>query len=78
MKILQTSTLAMALVVAAAPLALASASMSKDSLKREIELDGYTNVSNLRQESNGWMANAQESGKPVKLFINSHGDIAKR
>ncbi len=82
MKIIQASTLSLAVLRTATTLALAEtqdgAPMTESSVKNEIELDGYTKVENVRHEASGWTADAMESGKAVKLLINSNADIAKR
>jgi len=86
-----TSGIAAALVVAAAPLAVAATShsgttagsgsstpgISKTQAMKEIQLDGYTNVQDLHKAKGGWAANAMESGKQVSLRVDNRGDVRK-
>ena len=61
-------------------LALAAQSghgISEAQARKDITLDGYTNVQNLHKTAQGWTASAQESGKPVTVLDN-HGDVMKQ
>jgi hypothetical protein len=40
---------------------------------KDIQLDGYTNVQDLRQQKNGWAAKAKEGGTQVSLLVNDLG-----
>jgi hypothetical protein len=62
--------LAPAVAMAATP---KSKALTEAQARNDIQLDGYTNVTDLHQGKSGWTANAQEDGKPVKLVVNDMG-----
>lgn len=91
MKKLTTSALALAFGVAAPALALAAttqhhaarsgssvAPVTKAQAIREIQMDGYTNVQDVRAEKGGWAAKAQEGGNPVSLSVDSIIGVRKQ
>ena len=68
--------LAPAVAMAATPKSTAtpkSKALTETQARNDIQLDGYTNVTDLHQGKSGWTANAQEDGKPVKLVVNDMG-----
>jgi hypothetical protein len=64
-----------------APLPLFAASghaISEAQAKKEITLDGYTQVRDLHKVSNGWTAEAKEGGKTVSVLADNRGNVMKQ
>jgi periplasmic protein CpxP/Spy len=54
----------------------ATSSMSMSSVKSKIEANGYSNVTNLKQDATGdWTAKATKGGKQVALSVDSKGTV---
>jgi hypothetical protein len=81
---MKSVTLACAATIALAPAVAMAATtntagtskhkaLTEAQARNDIQLDGYTNITDLHQGKTGWMANAQEDGKPVKLMVNDMG-----
>jgi len=50
--------------------------MSQSSVKTKIEASGYSNVTNLKQDSAGqWTAQASKGGKQVAVMVDSKGAV---
>ena len=50
---------------------------SDDQAKAKIESEGFTEVSELKQDTMGmWTASAMKDGKPVQLSLNSEGQLS--
>jgi hypothetical protein len=50
---------------------------SQEQAKAKIESEGYTEVSELKQDTRGmWTATAMKDGKPVQLSLNSEGQLS--
>ena len=50
---------------------------SGEQAKAKIESEGYTEVSELKQDDKGmWTATAMKDGKPVQLSLNAEGQLS--
>ena len=50
--------------------------MSMSAVKSKIEASGYSNVTNLKQDSTGnWTANATKGGQQVAVSVDSKGMV---
>jgi hypothetical protein len=50
---------------------------NEEQAKAKIESEGFTDVSELKQNTNGmWTAMAMKDGKPVQLSLNTEGQIS--
>jgi hypothetical protein len=50
---------------------------SQEQAKAKIESEGYTEVSELKQDNKGmWTATAMKDGKPVQLSLNAEGQLS--
>jgi hypothetical protein len=50
---------------------------SQEQAKAKIESEGYTEVSELKQDTRGmWTATAMKDGKPVQLSLNAEGQLS--
>jgi hypothetical protein len=50
--------------------------MSMSAVKSKIEANGYSNVTNLKQDSTGnWTANATKGGQQVAVSVDSKGTV---
>ena len=52
-----------------------SMKMSEQDVKRTLEGDGYSQVSNVMPDSNGYTATAMKSGKKVHVDVDQNGKI---
>ncbi len=73
---------ALGLLLGASSLAFAgshhtNAGITKAQAEREMRTDGYTQVKDLKKEKDGWTARALESGHPVTLLADNHGNVEK-
>jgi hypothetical protein len=51
--------------------------ITQEQAMREIRLDGYTNVQDLKKTSKGWTAKAKEGDHQVSLLVDSRGNVEK-
>jgi len=50
---------------------------NEEQAKAKIESEGYTDVSELKQDSRGmWTATAMKDGKPVQLSMSAEGQLS--
>ena len=50
--------------------------MSQSSVKSKIEASGYSNVTNLKQDTSGqWTAQATKGGKQIAVMVDSKGTV---
>src|SRR5262245_36319431 len=55
----------------------AGAALTETQAKARIEAQGYSNVSELKKDTQGdWMAKAMKNGKSVDLSLDARGQIA--
>ena len=53
--------------------------MSQSSVKSKIEASGYSNVTNLKQDSKGeWSAQATKGGKQIAVLVDSKGTVKEQ
>jgi len=76
MRLLPAAIAGFALILAPA-IAIAAKPLSKEQVKNEIELDGYTQVQDLHQQKDGWTATALEGQQRVSLLVDRRGDVEK-
>ncbi|RQH09459.1 PepSY domain-containing protein [Bradyrhizobium sp. RP6] len=72
-----------AILEAAILLAMASGwtpahALSQDELIAKIQAAGYSQVQDVKSTAEGITANAVKDGKPVKLLVDSSGQIKER
>ncbi len=83
-KKLTSSALALAMGLAAPALAFAATSqyhaprITKTQAIKEMRLDGYTKIQDVRADKRGWTAKAMEDGKPVSLSVDSIIGVRKQ
>jgi hypothetical protein len=51
--------------------------VTQEQARREIQIDGYTDVRNLHKTSKGWMAKAKEGDHEVTLLVDDHENVEK-
>ena len=51
--------------------------ISKQQALKEIQLDGYTDVQDLRRSGNAWTAKAKEGNRQVSLLVDDRGNVEK-
>ncbi len=49
--------------------------ISQAAAKSRITNDNYTNITNMQRTPNGWTANADQQGQPVKLSVSNLGVV---
>lgn len=52
--------------------------ISEAQARKEITLDGYSDVRNLHKVANGWAASAKEGNKSVSVLADDRGDVMKQ
>lgn len=52
-----------------------SAPMNEAQVKQRLEADGYSNVSDVHKDKDGWAAKAMHNGKSVTVGLDSAGKI---
>lgn len=55
-----------------------SAPMNEAQVKQRLEADGYSDVSDVHKDKDGWTAKAQHNGKQVTVDVDSTGKIETR
>jgi ABC-type phosphate transport system substrate-binding protein len=67
-----------ALVPLQAFAASSSHAITEAQAKKEITLDGYTDVSDLHKVANGWAAKAKEGKTAVSVIADNRGNVMKQ
>jgi hypothetical protein len=52
--------------------------MNEAQVKQRLEADGYSDVSDVHKDKDGWTAKAQHNGKQVTVDVDSTGKIETR
>ncbi len=55
-----------------------SAMMNEAQVKQRLEADGYSSVSDVRKDKDGWSAKAMHNGKNVTVDIDNSGKIESK
>ena len=55
-----------------------SAPMNEAQVKQKLEADGYSNVSDVRKDKDGWTAKANHNGKQVTVDVDANGKIESK
>jgi hypothetical protein len=49
--------------------------LSEQDVRKKVESEGYTNVSDIKQDRNGYTAKAMKGGKEVTLDVDNTGKV---
>ncbi|MCC8963088.1 PepSY domain-containing protein [Bradyrhizobium sp. Pear76] len=66
------------LALAIAGTAVPARAMTQDELVAKLQAAGYANVSDVKSTAEGITAKAMKNGKPVRLVIDSSGQIKEQ
>ncbi len=55
-----------------------SRAITEAQARKEITLDGYSDVRDLHKVADGWMASAKEGGTSVSVIADNNGDVRKQ
>ncbi|PAY09821.1 hypothetical protein CK489_04415 [Bradyrhizobium sp. UFLA03-84] len=68
----------MMLVVAITSTATPARALTQDELVAKLQAAGYANVSDVKSTAEGTTAKAMKNGKPVRLVIDSRGQVKEQ
>ncbi|MGY3532417.1 MULTISPECIES: PepSY domain-containing protein [Bradyrhizobium] len=66
------------LALAVAGTAVPARALTQDELVAKLQAAGYANVSDVKSTAEGTTAKAMRNGKPVKLVIDSSGQVKEQ
>ncbi|QOZ31105.1 PepSY domain-containing protein [Bradyrhizobium sp. CCBAU 53421] len=66
------------LALAVAGTAVPARALTQDELVAKLQAAGYANVSDVKSTAEGTTAKAMKNGKPVKLVIDSSGQVKEQ
>ncbi|MHC2331440.1 PepSY domain-containing protein [Bradyrhizobium sp. USDA 4454] len=66
------------LALAIAGTAMPARALTQDELVAKLEAAGYANVSDVKSTAEGMTAKAMKNGKPVRLVIDSSGQVKEQ
>jgi hypothetical protein len=52
--------------------------MTEADVRKKLESEGYTQVTDIKQDKDGFMAKAMKDGKQVSLDIDSNGMVEQK
>ncbi|PDT72408.1 hypothetical protein CO675_35885 [Bradyrhizobium sp. C9] len=68
----------MILALAVAGIAVPARALTQDELVAKLQAAGYANVSDVKSTAEGTTAKAMKNGKPVRLVIDSSGQVKEQ
>ncbi|WP_245453059.1 hypothetical protein [Bradyrhizobium sp. C9] len=66
------------LALAVAGIAVPARALTQDELVAKLQAAGYANVSDVKSTAEGTTAKAMKNGKPVRLVIDSSGQVKEQ
>ncbi|MBR0894118.1 hypothetical protein JQ616_04085 [Bradyrhizobium tropiciagri] len=75
---MQKRKLSLILALAIAGIAVPAHALTQDELVAKLQAAGYANVSHVKSTAEGMTAKAVKNGKPVRLVIDSSGQVKEQ